>query len=543
MMQTLAAEAASYTSVVKVVIALLVLLGWAKFATVVDKDAMYFHLNRQLWNLVEVICGCLAIAALFFVPSFALGLIVAILLVLGGAVAYHLARNKTVPDEVKWTFNAEGLKNFFGKREEEKALKKALIRFKPAKGAREGLKPVPLEEDEEYAAHVEFETLIEPAIARKAQYVEIQVGETGAASVMSIDGVEYKQAKLGTKQAMAVIDYLKAMCAMDVADRRKKQTGKCKIESPEGTHDLKLATSGSSKGVKATITIDPVKQLSIAYKDIGLVEAQQVQFEPVIESGKGVVVVAANPGQGRTNTLYALTERHDPYTLDIHTVEVEIERELEGIHQNAIEASEQPGRLNSLFLRDPQVVTVMSVSDPAVAKSIATAGADGRRVYAGLRCDDAFTALRMWIKAVGDPDLVSRSLEAVVAQKLIRRLCGVCRQKYKPDAEALRKLNLPSDKGVAFYKSGGQVAVKGKMEQCPACNGLGYQGRVGIFEVMVFDDEAKNLIRSGKLDELKSHLRRNQQMLMQEAAVEHVKLGDTSISEVARAMAPEQKEG
>ena len=129
------------------------------------------------------------------------------------------------------------------------------------------------------------------------------------------------------------------------------------------------------------------------------------------------------------------------------------------------------------------------------------------------------------------------ALHAIISQRLVRTLCPTCRVAYKPDPEALRKMNLPSDKVSQLYKQTGQVIVRDKPQTCTDCHGIGYRGRVGVFEVMMMDDMARGLIRAGKLDQLRAHLRKNKMLWLQEAALHRAVEGITSISEITRALA------
>jgi type II secretory ATPase GspE/PulE/Tfp pilus assembly ATPase PilB-like protein len=125
----------------------------------------------------------------------------------------------------------------------------------------------------------------------------------------------------------------------------------------------------------------------------------------------------------------------------------------------------------------------------------------------------------------------------VLAQRLVRKLCLSCRAPFTPDPAALKKLNLPADRVGQLYRETGQVMIKDKPQQCPACMGMGFRGRVAVFETMVLDDEARKLIAAGQLDALRAHLRKQRMLWLQEAALARVVEGVTSIGEVQRALA------
>jgi len=194
-----------------------------------------------------------------------------------------------------------------------------------------------------------------------------------------------------------------------------------------------------------------------------------------------------------------------------------------------------------MIRQDPTVLMVSRVSDPSTAQLLSDAAEDGPRVYVGLPVGDTFTALRTWIKAVGDASSAAKTLRAITAQRLIRRLCQSCRAPFSPDPDALRKMNLPVDRIQQLYKETGQVMGKKEPMECPACRGLGFAGRIAVFEVMALDDTARELIAAAQLDKLRAYLRKRKTMWLQEAALSRVVEGVTSISEIQRCFAKESK--
>ena len=536
------ALAAVPVSLTKLILCTLILLLWAKWSTVVDKDAAYYRIRHRMWNAINLGAAAIAFTALFLIPIFVLGFILAALLVVGAAAAYFNVRNKAVPAKFRWELDFNTFHKLMLQRRQAKAEKTASFKFKSASGAPKDLKPVPLPEDDKYEAHLRVEEILEAAFARHAQGLEISGGEAGFQVTLHVDGVEYRHSKLTAADATPMIDYLKLHAGLDVSDRRKQLTGACSVEgATHGKHELKVMTSGSTRGFQCQVWFDPLKQVSIPFEELGLLEHQLKQLQPVLEEEQGVVIVATGPKQGRTTTLYALTAQHDPYTMDIHIIEPQAERELDAVSSHRVAPAEQAPKLRSVLLRDPHVVTVAAVTDQPTARQIAEGAAEGKRIYAGLRADDTFSALKLWVKAVGDPEIVSKSLRAIVAQRLVRKLCTVCRQKYKPDAAALKKLNLPADRIKELYKEGGKVVLKNEPEPCPACHGIGYMGRTAAFEVMVLDDEARKMIKTGQLDALRAHVRRRKTLWLEEAALQKVVAGLTSIREAMRAMGHEQK--
>src|SRR5690606_17938884 len=145
-------------------------------------------------------------------------------------------------------------------------------------------------------------------------------------------------------------------------------------------------------------------------------------------------------------------------------------------------------------------------------------------------------ALRAWIQAVGDAKDASEAIGAVITQRLVRQVCPTCKLPYTPDPALLKKLNLPADKVTQFYKHSRQVLVKEQPQMCPNCMGIGYKGQLAVFEIMVLDDEARDLAAESHFDQLRTHLRKKRMMLLQEAALGKVVQGVTTISEITRVL-------
>jgi hypothetical protein len=160
--------------------------------------------------------------------------------------------------------------------------------------------------------------------------------------------------------------------------------------------------------------------------------------------------------------------------------------------------------------------------------------AEDIRFYLDFDQANALAALQRWIKLVGDRSLAGEAISAIVAERLVRRLCPKCRVAFKPDPQRLKKLGLPADKISKLYRASGKVEVKGHPQPCPDCRGLGYRGRVGVFEVMAFDNDARGYVAAGETDPLKNHLRKQKMMYLQEAALAKVVEGVTDIKEITR---------
>ena len=534
-------EPAVLISIYKPIVLFVIFVGWGRVVTFLDKDAQALFLQRRLWNGVHVAAAALAALVWLMLGFFWLGLLLALIIVCGTIVGYGMYRNTKVPDDLLWRMSLDSFKQKLGDMEQARAQQRASVRLLTRQG-----EPitVPSGDDPNAQAHVVLEQLVDFAMPRGANRIEMVADANKSAIGVRVDGVSYPQPAVEPRLALTVIDYVKQHAGMDVEDRRRRQRGTLKVDAGDfGQHELSVASAGSTRGLNMIIEIDREKATLMSLEKLGLLESQRNQVEPLLEESQHVVIVACPAHQGMTTTLNSLVSRHDPYTQSIMTLEEEVEIELEGVTHEKIEpgtdAEAMERRLSAVLRSDPSVVMLSMLSNASHARLIADSAANVR-FYFGLRYEDTFSALKVWLKAVGDNELAARSLGALVAQRLVRKLCPTCRVAYKPDPTVLRKLNLPPDRVPQLYKHSGKVRVgRERTETCPGCLGMGYRGRIGVFEVMVLDDQARQTLAGGQLDQFRAHLRRAKMLYLQESALLKVVEGLTSISEVTRALGGE----
>ena len=234
--------------------------------------------------------------------------------------------------------------------------------------------------------------------------------------------------------------------------------------------------------------------------------------------------------------------RHDGYTSNIKTIETDVQVRIDGVDHvqwdptNA--AVNYATNLQSILRRDPDVVMAGRITDQESGKVVSEPGMKGPLIYVPLRTGTIGTAIREWVKLVGDLKRAIAPLRAVTNQRLLRTLCPNCKQAYQPSADRLARLHLPADKVKQLFQASGKVQVKNKIEQCPVCGGTGYLGQTGIFEVMMVNDEVRRALIAGDLKAGLAAARRGKMIYLQEAALTKVVSGETPIEEVIRVTSP-----
>ncbi|MCB9839096.1 MAG: Flp pilus assembly complex ATPase component TadA [Phycisphaeraceae bacterium] len=514
-------------------------IGWAWVVTsLYDADVRRFLLGVNVWNPVHVVMGLLALGMALLLPNFLIGY-PAMLLLLGIDLgAYWFKRNAShkVPEDQKWSMDISRLKEQMRERKEEKLAKGVTLAFRGP----EGTVKAPERGTPEYDVRIAAEALLIDAVGARASRIDIAPGQDGNYSVaLTIDGVRRPADPIPGERALGIIDFLKSAGGLDVTDRRRKLRANIKIEQGGATRPLRLATSGSTGGVKMNILFDPEGQVNHKVEDLGLTPKQLDELRAILLQQEGVVLLSSPPANGRTATMYALAREHDAYTQNIQTLELEPSTSIEGVRQNVFDpmagdGTEYATMLRSILRRDPDVVFVAELPDVATAQEIVRADQSRTRTFVSLRADSALAAVQTFAKAVGDSKKVADALTGVIAVRLVRKLCQNCRVEYTPQPEMLKKLGTTPERTKSLFKRGGQVLIRGKEDVCPVCQGSGYFGQEGVFEVFQVGAEERQPLANGDLMGFRNAIKRKRLPSIQEAAVLKALSGVTSVEEVAR---------
>lgn len=530
----------------KAVLLMLPFLGWGWIvSTIYDKDAKRFYLGQKMWNIVHMAFGLIALGAAFLIPTFWISLPAAALILAIDIAIYYVKRNadERVPAPAKWSLS-DLLKPKKDAGAEDKKLARRMqgVTLKIIGPA--GAIPAPEKETPEYEIRSAAEELVvQPLDNRGSRFELVQASSDAFAYSYVVDGVRTKPEPVPAPKAIAMIDFWKAAAGLDVQDRRKKQSKEITVEHVGVPRKLKLVTLGGSSGLRLTGVIDATKQVARKPEDLGLLDAQQQAFDALIGEHKGVVLLAAPSGQGRTSTMYAFVKSHDAYTLNVQTLELEAEATIEGVRQNifdpTVDGAEFSTTARSILRRDPDVFACAE-ADANTCKEIAKADHPRTRCYLSLKANGALQAAQMYLKAVGDTQQAGESLYGSVAQRLVRRLCPNCKAPFQPTPDVLKKLGLPASVK-QLYRKGGQVLVKDKPEVCPMCQGVGYVGQEAVFEIFPIDAEMRAALAKGDFATFKAALRSKRYPSMQEAALRKVVDGVTTIDEVVRVLSDQQQ--
>ena len=534
-------DAGQYFSFIKIALSLTAFGVLARCMTWVDADLSRIHGPRTLWNSVVLTAGILAVIILLFVPNFALAVSLFAATGAAGVGSYILWRNSVVSEEDR-VLTGEHLKKVLSgselKDDEKTNLMPELnVTIQRLNGAR-----VIAPEDNELLqtgfqlAHF----LLADVLGQRATDVALIPAGQVTRLLYRIDGVTTERQRLSALDSAALLGFIKYAGNLNPAEKRVPQRGQMAIKSPAGVVPASIRTAGSSAGERMDIKVSSQAQ-ELTLTQLRLPPDQLEQINALAKLEKGVVIVTGKRDCGVTTSLYAFLRSHDAYVQHIHAIETRPLAEIENItsHKPKVAQDGKPdmaGTLRSVLRGDPAVVLIEPVKNGATAKMILQAGRE-RKIYAGMANSSCFAALTEVMTLAADQNLVSKSLKGIVAVQLMRKLCPICREAYQPDPGLLKKLNIPAKKVKQLFRPPSKPLVdnKGKPIICSTCNGTGYFGRVGAFEVMILSDQVRKLIaEDASISEIKSACRKERMLYLQEQALRRVLEGLTSVAEVIR---------
>ncbi|NLF32160.1 MAG: Flp pilus assembly complex ATPase component TadA [Planctomycetes bacterium] len=528
-----AANPGFYIMPVKLVVFCLLLVPWLWACGWADRDTRITRMPREIWLTVAVGAGVAGLLVWLLVPIYLIGLGIYVVLLSTVASVYVMQRNaKVVPGARVLT--SEWFATILERKRDRSVNLDAKLKLYDSQK-----QPAVLPVDgtvEEKTIFNRTQDLLYDVMWRRASEVDLSPASAEELQVRYvIDGMVVPSDPLERPLGDQLIDYLKELAGMDLEDRRRPQSGKIAVDLAGQQVDIDLVAAGSTSGPRMQMKVLQ-EAVRTRLAELGMLDDVLQAVRKVTGQPKGLVLAASKPRNGLTSTLYSLMRDHDAYTQHLMTVEAAPEADMENITQNTYANDADEDRVVAGVLRrDPDVLMVDRAATTEAARRLVEA-AGSVKVIVGVSARDSFYALATWVKTVGDPAAAVRPLTGVLSQVLMRKLCPDCREAYQPNADLLRKANLPADRAAKFYRPPKELTdEKGRPIICPTCQGSGYFGRTAAFELLVLDDELRKLIASGAgLTQIKAAARKNGMLYLQEQALRLVMEGITSVEEVIR---------
>jgi len=533
-----------YVSPIKLAVFILGFFAWLPLLKWVHQDAARVRTNIKKWTTISFTAGAVGLLLWLLVPLFIIGLPLFLIIIGVPAILYIMHRNSLV-DIYQKILTAEHIKSLFvDEKKQIQKIEKGLVFVT----ANKNKVPPPMAKTPEFFGYKTSQEFFDDAIWRRAEFVLLSPAADQQYTVQYvIDGVIEKQNPKMREDVEFFIRYLKNLADLDIEEHRKPQTGKFTVQKDGKAYGWEVTIAGTTAGEQVRLRYTAEYSFK-RLPDLGLMPDQLEKLNGVASSPtKGVFLITGAKKSGVTTTFYSLIRNIDPFLNNINLLEKQPACEVPNVTQITYGLSDSgtttyAKKFYSMMRTGPDIVGVEEGNDKEIANIACSITKDNKATYLTYEAVSAIDALAKWIALVGDKALAINCLVGITNQRLTRKLCQQCRQPYEPNKELLRKHNIPSDKITAFYRQGEAMYDKrGKPTICTNCQGTGFFGRTGIFEVIIFNAEIKQLLLQAKTtSDIAVIFRRAKMLYLQEQAIRKVAEGVTSINEVIRAMSGPQ---
>jgi len=368
------------------------------------------------------------------------------------------------------------------------------------------------------------------AIKENASDIHLEPFETEFKIRMKADGVLQEMVPPPKHLSFAITTRIKVMANLDIAERRMPQDGRIELSVSGHPVDLRVSVLPTLFGESVVMRVLDRGVVSLDLDKLGMDDDILRPFREIIKRPNGIILVTGPTGSGKTTTLYsALSELNEPDD-KIITTEDPIEYDIEGIVQVPIDSDigvTFAAALRAILRQDPDRILVGEIRDVETAEIAIQAALTGHMVFSTLHTNDSpATVTRLRDMGV-QPFLITATVEAILAQRLVRRICKDCKEEYVPDADTLADLELTSDQvvGKTFFRGRG----------CDKCSGSGYKGRLGLYELLVMTDELRDLVvRNASTEEIRDLARKAGMVTLRDSGMVNMFEGHTTADEVIR---------
>jgi type IV pilus assembly protein PilB len=372
--------------------------------------------------------------------------------------------------------------------------------------------------------------LLMQAITDKASDIHLEPFENEFKVRYRIDGVLYEMMPVPKNMALPMVSRVKVLAKLNISERRLPQDGRVEMNLPSGPVDLRVAVLPTMFGESVVLRVLDRSNVQLSLDKVGLRDDDLASVRTLIGKPNGIVIVTGPTGSGKTTTLYAaLNELNTPDT-KLLTAEDPVEYDIDGLVQCQVNNEQELtfARLLRSFLRqDPDIILVGEVRDLETAQIAIQASLTGHLVFTTLHTNDAPSSIARLLDLGVESFLLTATLEAIVAQRLVRRICTGCKEEFMPSEEQLMELALRrQDVGDrSFFRGAG----------CDRCLKSGYKGRLAIFEIMVMSDDLRELIMTqASTAVLRHECRKRGMRTLRECGLLSIYDGQTTIDEVVR---------
>ncbi|TVM01975.1 ATPase, T2SS/T4P/T4SS family [uncultured Candidatus Kuenenia sp.] len=368
------------------------------------------------------------------------------------------------------------------------------------------------------------------AVLDKASDIHYEAFEDSFRVRYRIDGVLYERVSPPRELGIPINSRIKVMAGMDISERRLPQDGRIKLNVGGASIDLRVSTLPTKFGESIVMRLLDKSAVSLSLDKLGFRSEELKNIYQLLNIPNGIILVTGPTGSGKTTTLYAALNYLNEITTKIITTEDPVEYDVDGLIQVQVNPSigvDFASCLRSILRQDPDIILVGEIRDEETARIAIQASLTGHLVFSTLHTNDAPLTITRLIDIGVKPYLIASTLECVISQRLVRKICASCKEEYEPSDELLNELNLRKTiaEGKRFFRGRG----------CSDCRKIGYRGRMGIYEIMPVNEEIRGLItEQASTNVIRNVARKNGMNTLRENGLKAIFEGQTTVEEVVR---------
>ena len=373
-----------------------------------------------------------------------------------------------------------------------------------------------------------IKTMIEQAVRQRASDIHIEPMERQVRIRYRIDGALYEKAVYSIQLLPAMAARVKIIGGMDIAEKRKPQDGRITQVVDRREYDIRASILPTVYGEKIVMRLTSKNALTREKSQLGLQPDELKKFDHILKNPHGILLVTGPTGSGKSTTLYTALSELNKEDVNIITVEDPVEANIDGINQVQVNPKADltfATALRSILRQDPDIIMIGEIRDRETASIAVQASITGHLVVSTLHTNSAASTITRLTDMGIEPYLIADATIGVIAQRLVRRLCPECKRAKKADREELEMLMLEPDADVTVYEPCG----------CPKCDGTGFRGRIGVYEIMELTQSLKSIIsKNGSAEEIKEKALEEGMHTLRMSATGYVLKGITSVQEMMR---------
>ncbi|MDG2385339.1 MAG: ATPase, T2SS/T4P/T4SS family [Pirellulaceae bacterium] len=537
-----------YFSWIKLFGVLLIYLLWVKTTDWVNKDCQLLQLPYTVWNVVVFASFVIGMLLVLTIPVFAAGFSVLCLAYIAPLGVYVVTRNRIVdphervmtPSHFRYLIATQANKSGVKIADQKKAAhqKGAPVVFE-AQGNDKQKNQANLISARQSPGFLPAKELVAEIIRQRGDKCMMDFSRDSVAMRYQIDGVWHESEGQGRESGDEMLEVFKTLAGLSVKERRQRQSGRFTSEFGKTVYQCTLISQGTQNGERVILQVDRPRSAFPSLADLGMRGKIEEKLKELLAVDSGMVLISSPPAGGLSTTMGLVLKLTDRYTRDF--VALQDINAPEPLVENVelttydISKGKEPAKLlETMLRREPNAVIVNELPNVETVQMLCDEASKDKLVITTVRAKEAVESLlRVLLMKVSSAKFAP-AVAGVLNQRLIRRICEECKQGYEPSAQVLKKMGIPQGRVEHLFRPP-DPSEQDKV--CEKCNGIGYFGRIGIFELLVVDDEMrKALMKQPKLDVLRQISRQAGNRNLQQEGIVLVAQGITSVQELSRVL-------